>query len=242
MPDPQRTLPPFLTARGRLLAAVALGLGFYALTALSAEGGWIGNVPMKIALSWDVVALAYLAMAYAMMRNPDRARIRARAKVIDIGLVEILAIMIAAGLFSLFAVALVLARARGLETGDRTLHIAVGIITVLLSWLALHTLFAVHYAHIYFDPAEHDPEDQATKQPGKPPRRDRGGLDFPGGKEPDYWDFVYFSFVIGMTCQVSDVAVTARGMRHLATAQGVIAFFYNTVVLALAVNIAAGMG
>ena len=68
-----------------------------------------------------------------------------------------------------------------------------------------------------------------------------GGLDFPGEREPDYWDFVYFAFVIGMTCQVSDVQVTARELRHLVTAQGIIAFFYNTTVVALAVSIAANL-
>jgi uncharacterized membrane protein len=88
----------------------------------------------------------------------------------------------------------------------------------------------VHYAHLFYDPAE-------RKDAGKI----RGGLEFPETKEPDYWDFVYFSLVIGMTCQVSDVQVTARQMRHLVAAQGVIAFFYNTVVVALAVNIAAGL-
>jgi uncharacterized membrane protein len=88
----------------------------------------------------------------------------------------------------------------------------------------------VHYAHLFYDPAE-------RKDAGKI----LGGLEFPETKEPDYWDFVYFSLVIGMTCQVSDVQVTARHMRHLVTAQGVIAFFYNTVIVALAVNIAAGL-
>jgi uncharacterized membrane protein len=89
----------------------------------------------------------------------------------------------------------------------------------------------VHYAHIYYDPSE-------RKDGGKV----RGGLEFPGTKEPDYWDFVYFSFVIGMTCQVSDVQITARHLRHLATAHGIISFFYNTVVVALAVNVVAGTG
>jgi uncharacterized membrane protein len=91
----------------------------------------------------------------------------------------------------------------------------------------------VHYAHVYYDPAE-----QGDAKNSKV----RGGLDFPGEKEPDYWDFLYFSVVIGMTCQVSDVQVAARVFRHLATAQGIIAFFYNTVILALAVNIAASLG
>jgi len=91
-------------------------------------------------------------------------------------------------------------------------------------------IYALHYAHIYYDSAGHDSGDGVL-----------GGLDFPGEREPDYWDFVYFAFVIGMTCQVSDVQVTARKLRHLVTAQGIIAFFYNTTVVALAVSIAANL-
>ena len=71
-----RTLPPFLTARGRLLAALLLGLGFYAMTALPDVAPWFGGIPLRIALSWDVVAVVYLTLAFLMMRNPDRARIR----------------------------------------------------------------------------------------------------------------------------------------------------------------------
>jgi uncharacterized membrane protein len=128
-------------------------------------------------------------------------------------------------------VATVLSEARDLPSSVRVAHIAVGVATVFLSWVAMHVIYAVHYAHVFYDPAERSGADKV-----------RGGLEFPGEKEPHYWDFVYFSFVIGMTCQVSDVQVTARDMRHFVTAQGIIAFFYNTVVVALAVNVAASLG
>jgi uncharacterized membrane protein len=224
---PHRALPPFLTARGRLIAAVAAGIGFYALMGLPALAARLESLPLRIALSWDVVTVVYLAQAYIMMRNPDRARIRWRAKVIDIRLPEIVAVGLLAGSFSLFSVALVLTHTKGLPLQEQIGHYAIGAITVVLSWISLHTIFAVHYAHVFYDPAEHP-------APGKI----LGGLEFPDETEPDYWDFVYFSIVIGMTCQVSDVQVSGRHMRHLVTAQGIIAFFYNTVVLALAVNIA----
>jgi uncharacterized membrane protein len=130
----------------------------------------------------------------------------------------------------LFAVAKLLAESRGLAGMDRAAHIATGVLTVFLSWAAMHVIYAVHYAHIYYDPAEQNSSGKV-----------RGGLDFPQEKNPDYWDFVYFSFVIGMTCQVSDVQVTARELRHLVTAQGIIAFCYNTTIVALAVSIAANL-
>jgi uncharacterized membrane protein len=236
MPTPSpRTLPPFLTAHGRLLLAVGLGVGVYLVSMLPPVGDLITSRALRIALAWDVVALTYLLLAIRLMRRPhDRVRIRARAKAVDISLPEIVGIAALAGIFSLFAVAALLARAKGLDLGDRVVHLAAGVVTVFLSWVALHTLFAVHYAHVYYDPAE--------KQAADGKDAVRGGLDFPGEKEPDYWDFLYFSVVVGMTCQVSDVVVTARTLRHIVTAQGIIAFFYNTVVLALAVNIAAGLG
>jgi uncharacterized membrane protein len=95
------------------------------------------------------------------------------------------------------------------------------VVTIVLSWAAIHTTFALHYAHDYYRGAK------------------AGGLAFPGEDQPDYWDFVYFSFVIGMTAQVSDVGVTDRMIRRTATAHGVISFIFNTALVALMVNIAA---
>jgi uncharacterized membrane protein len=226
-----RVLRPFLTARVRILVALAAGLVLYAVLALPPVAAWVGSAPLRLALAWDLVAAVYLAQAIRMMWRHDLAQIRARAEAIDISLTEIVAIAALAGMFSLFAVAFVLSEARGLEAAGRIFRLVVGILTVFLSWVALHVIFAVHYAHIFYDPDDRSKADKV-----------RGGLEFPGQAEPNYWDFVYFSFVIGMTCQVSDVQVTARDLRHLVTAQGIIAFFYNTVVLALAVNIAASMG
>src|SRR3979409_2385749 len=97
-------------------------------------------------------------------------------------------------------------------------------VTIALSWATVHTTFALHYAHDYYRGA-------------KP-----GGLQFPSGDEhshPDYWDFVYFSFVIGMTAQVSDVGITDKTIRRTATAHGIISFVFNTARVALMVNIAA---
>lgn len=104
------------------------------------------------------------------------------------------------------------------------LDLTIAIITIVLSWAAVHTTFALHYAHDYYRNA-------------KP-----GGLQFPSGDKDDhadYWDFVYFSFVIGMTAQVSDVGITDKTIRRTATAHGIVSFIYNTALLALTVNIAA---
>jgi uncharacterized membrane protein len=224
-------LPSFLTARVRVFVALAAGIVFYCVFSMPFAANWLTSPSLKIALAWDIVAAVYLLMAIGMMWRHDTKQIRARAKAVDIGLLEIVAIVVLAGAFSLFSVAIVLSEAKGLPAFVRNTHIGVGVATVFLSWVSMHVIYAVHYAHVFYDRAERDAKTTV-----------RGGLEFPGQKEPDYWDFVYFSFVIGMTCQVSDVQVTARHMRHFVTAQGIIAFFYNTIVVALAVNIAASMG
>jgi uncharacterized membrane protein len=103
------------------------------------------------------------------------------------------------------------------------MQLALATITIVLSWVFIHTIFAVHYAHDYY--GEHGAK--------------KSGLNFPADDDPDYWDFVYFSFVIGTTCQVSDVAVESRLIRRTVAAHGVLSFLFNTALLALMVNIAA---
>jgi uncharacterized membrane protein len=120
------------------------------------------------------------------------------------------------------------ANTRDMHPAQKNLHIALVAITLLASWLMVHTTFAFRYAHEYYS-------------------RDAGGadfdrgLEFPGEKKPDYLDFVYFALVLGMTFQVSDVQITARKMRRLAAVHGLLSFLFNTIILALTVNIAAGL-
>jgi uncharacterized membrane protein len=228
---PPSGLPAFLIPRARLYIALVFGVAAFAVLSLPGIPSWLSAASLKPALAWAATTIVYLVATITMMLRSEQGHIRARAEAVDIGLWEIVAIVALAGAFSLFSVGFVLETGKNLHGIDRVLHFGVGALTVFLSWIALHVIYAVHYAHLYYDPAE-------QKAAGKV----RGGLDFPGTKEPDYWDFFYFSLVIGMTCQVSDVQITARHMRHLVTAQGVIAFFYNTVVVAIAVNLVAGAG
>jgi uncharacterized membrane protein len=137
-----------------------------------------------------------------------------------------LGLMAGAAWFSMFALLGLLHEARGASG-----HVSVELTllagaTILLSWLFAHTAFAVHYAHGFY----------ADLAASRPP-----GLLFPGDhSEPDYWDFLYFSFVVGMTCQVSDVQVATRFWRRLVLAHGIVSFLFNTVVLALCINLLAG--
>jgi uncharacterized membrane protein len=173
----------------------------------------------RILLGWDIFLGFYLVLTTVMVLRCGLAHIRRNAIMQDDGRFLIL-LVTALGAFAGIAAIVFELGAAHRSPAELTL----ATVTIALSWGAVHTTFALHYAHEYYRGA-------------KP-----GGLQFPNGDnrdEPDYWDFVYFSFVIGMTAQVSDVGITDRIIRRTATAHGVISFFFNTALLALMVNIAA---
>jgi uncharacterized membrane protein len=107
------------------------------------------------------------------------------------------------------------------------LQLVLSLATVALGWFTIHTMTALHYAHLYWRP------DGDTKAKEKP----HGGLEFPGGTEPGAYDFLYFAFVTGMTAQTSDVAITSTAMRKFNLIHGIVSFFFNTVLVAAAVNV-----
>ena len=203
-----------IRARPRLFSSAALGLVVAGLLALTTS-----CTPATRALvGWDVGVAVYLVLAFHMMADPDVSRIRRRAAMQDDGQLAILGITIGAALASLGAIV------KLVMTDQSQNGLTLAIITIVLSWAFIHTTFSLHYAHEFYG----DSDDGG------------GGLAFPGGeKVPDYWDFVYFSFVIGMTSQVSDVGVTTKQIRRTVAIHGVIAFLFNTALLALTVNIAA---
>jgi uncharacterized membrane protein len=201
-------------ARPRLFAS--LGIGALVVVVLGAFGLW--RPATRLLIGWDISVGLYLVLVAHLMARSDVDRMRQRAALEDEGQVAILVLTVAAALASLAAIFAEL----GAGAGRRPAHIALATGTILLSWAFIHTIFALHYAHEFYD------EDVG------------GGMAFPGGEaEPDYWDFVYFAFVIGMTSQVSDVGVTSRQIRRTVAAHGVVAFVFNAALLALTVNLAA---
>jgi uncharacterized membrane protein len=175
----------------------------------------------RLLIGWDVGVAVYLALAAHMMAASEVRHIRQRAAGQDEGQAAIMVMTVVAALASLVAIFAELGAAGsgGGRTPARLVFVA---LTILLSWAFIHTMFALHYAHEFYDTAA------------------GGGMAFPGGDaEPDYWDFVYFAFVIGMTSQVSDVGITSKEIRRTVTAHGVIAFVFNAALLALTVNLAA---
>ena len=176
----------------------------------------------RLLTGWDLAIALYLGLAFHLMGNHGVQRIRRDAAMQDEGQFVILACTVAAALASLAAIfALLGTSANGAQRPPS--HVILATVTILLSWAFIHTIFALHYAHEFYD------------------ETDGRGMAFPGGDpHPDYWDFVYFSFVIGMTSQVSDVAITSKVIRRTAFAHGVVSFLFNAALLALTVNIAAG--
>lgn len=200
-------------ARPRTFIAMAIGIvAFFVLP---------GSLRLvtRLLIGWDIFVAFYLILVYALVFRSGLVHIRRNAVLQDDGRFLIL-LVTAVGAFA--SIAAIIFELDGTHRGPPELVLAT--VTIALSWAAVHTTFALHYAHEFYRAAR------------------PGGLDFPKGHEdedPDYWDFVYFSFVIGMTAQVSDVGVTDKTIRRTATAHGIISFVFNTALLALMVNIAA---
>jgi uncharacterized membrane protein len=209
MPKPARVI----YARPRTFVSILIGIAAFFLLPGSLR------LVTRLLVSWDIFASVYLVLAYIMMARCGLARIRRNAVLQDDGRFLILLVTALGAFASIAAIVLELG-----ATHRSVPELALATVTIALSWAAVHTTFALHYAHDFYR--------------GPKP----GGLQFPSGEEDDhadYWDFVYFSFVIGMTAQVSDVGITDKTIRRTATAHGIIAFFFNTALLALMVNIAA---
>lgn len=183
---------------------------------------------LRTLATWDTASLTYIVLAWQMMVLSTPEEVRTRAEMQDESRWVILIILVAAAFFSLAAIVNVLHEAKD-QPVDKTATIALAGFTIVVSWFLVHTIFALHYAHEYY-----------SKRSGKKATVG-GGLDFPGDEKPIYNDFLYFSFVVGMTCQVSDVCVSSRSMRLLTLLHGVLSFFFNTVILALSINLAAGL-
>jgi len=199
--------------RPRTFIAVAIGIAAFVLLPDTLR------LVTRLVVGWGAFAALYLVLAYIMMLRCDVAHIRRSAILQDDGRFLILLVTALGAFASLAAIVFELGASKHSASG-----LILATVTIVLSWALVHTAFALHYAHEFY-------------RGDKP-----GGLQFPGSGaqiDADYWDFVYFSFVIGMTAQVSDVGITDRIIRRTATVHGIISFVFNTALLALMVNIAA---
>jgi uncharacterized membrane protein len=210
-----------IRARPRFYIALAVGIA----AALLSPGA-LGAMERAV-IGWDTGISLYLILISTMAARATPESMHRRAALEDQARWAFLTLMAAAAFFSMFALLGILHQVRG-ASGLLAAELAsLAGSTILLSWAFVHTAFAVHYAHDYY----------ADLAASLPP-----GLRFPGDSgDPNYGDFLYFSFVVGMTCQVSDVLVTAQAWRRLVLAHGIVSFLFNTVVLALSINLLAGL-
>ena len=215
---------PFRVLFGHRRTVLATIVGLIAFAVLPAPHGQAA----RMVFAWDIGTAALLAMMATLLVRPvDDAAMARHAEAQQDGEWTVFAITLAGVVVSFAALTTVLSVAKDLPHGaERDLYLAVVAATLMLSWLVTHLVFALRYAHEYYE----QEEGRQTVD---------GGLDFPGGVAPDYWDFIYFALVLGMTFQVSDVQITSRKLRRLATLHGLIGFLFNTVIVALTVNIAA---
>ena len=179
-------------------------------------------------LGWCAGILVYLLLAWWLCLGFDAARTRARAQTQDERSVVLLFVLLLATAACVAAITVLIQQSRDLSGLDAAFHIGLSVVALALSWLFIQTIFTFHYAHLYY-------QEEKLNEPDGP------GLQFPGRQYPDYFDFLYYAFVIGMTSQVSDVQVTSREMRRLTMVHGVLSFGFNMLILALSINVVAGV-
>jgi len=218
---PRREVSTALNAHRRLLLALLTAAAVaFLLPAIPSSA--------RVAIAWDSAVVVFLMTTGWVVQTSPPDQMQQTVLANDQGRVGILVLVLLAVGASLAAIFFLLQTAK--NGGPPLGQVALAVLTIVCSWFLTHVMFALHYAHRFYrdDPAT--PEQDAT-----------GGLSFPGEKTPHYWDFLYFAFVIGMTAQVSDVQVTSRSMRRMVLGHGVLSFAFYTVILALSINIVAGM-
>jgi uncharacterized membrane protein len=204
--------------RPRLLGSALLAALVFPM--LPAE--WMVNT--RLLVSWDVGVVCYLSIAWTIAAGSSTSRMQERAAREDEGEIAVLILTMAAAVASLAAIAVELKGIHDDPAGQQVFRLIVAAVTILCSWFFVHTIYAIHYAHEYYGDAG-----------------ERQGLKFPHEGRPDYWDFLYFSFNLGAAAQTSDVIIVSKRMRRLALAHTILSFLFNTTILALAVNVGAGL-
>ena len=202
---------------------IALGVAALALLVVPRSLYW----PTRAIVTWDVYCLSSIVMVWITIVSSNPSEVAKTAGLQDTGRRTIFVFVVVAAIVSVFAVAFELGTAKGLDKAHLTEHIIFSLLTVASSWVLVHTVFALRYAHNYYGLIG----DEDAKH----------GLNFPDEDKPDYLDFAYFSFVIGMTSQVSDVTISARSLRRLALLHGLISFGFNAAILGLSINIISGL-
>jgi uncharacterized membrane protein len=211
-------LTRFVIGRQRLLLSFAAGLVLLPLLPADLR------MATRLILAWDLTSALYVTATFWMIAHSTIETCHDRAALYDEGDWVILLLVIASAAASFVCIALELPV---LKSPRHSLGLGITItgLTVALSWTFTHIVFTLHYANVYYRPDDDGP----------------GGLKFPGDRAPDYRDFLYYSFVIGCATQTADISTVSRAMRHLTLIHGIVAFSFNTAILALTINVGASL-
>jgi uncharacterized membrane protein len=209
-------------AQIRFLIALAVGL---AVALIGPRLVPLPPVPCVLA-AWNAGGWLYLVLVGIKMWRAEVDGIKREAGIERESRILVLVVVMFGSIFTLLALFVQLMALKSEHGVGRTISVSLSISTIFLSWLLIHTVFALYYAHEFHSEAR-----GGSRGLG-------GGLKFPDDRTPDYLDFLYFSFVVGTTAQTSDVVVCSRPMRHVVMIHGIVSFFFNTAVIALAVNLA----
>ncbi|MBS0412346.1 MAG: DUF1345 domain-containing protein [Proteobacteria bacterium] len=218
-----RFLRPF-AARPRLMAGFLVSILVYVLSSQ-----WIVRDVTRAIIAWDIGALTFIVLAMSSMVDCNHEQMKQRALRHDEGKHFILLLTLFAAVASVAALGAELATAKTAGAQQEGLRVLLSAGTIGLSWMFVQVVFAQHYAHHYY--MEH--EECAGEH--------REGLEFPGDEPPDYWDFLHFAVIIGATAQTADVTIVSKSLRRVATVHSMISFAFNTAILALMINLAAGL-
>ncbi|HEX4293246.1 MAG TPA: DUF1345 domain-containing protein [Rhizomicrobium sp.] len=209
-----------LVGRPYLMAAIVCGVVFY-----FAAAPWVERSVTRALIGWNGGVVVFLCLAFFFMSNADAEQMKRRAVAHDEGGHLMLILTILASIASVGALVAELSAAKAHPGGELRVALAAG--TVVLSWLFVQIVFAMHYAHLYY----------LAEDSGEP----KGGLEFGEAGEPDYWDFVHFSIVMGATAQTADITFGSKAMRRVGTLHTLVAFGFNTAILATMINLAANL-
>lgn len=202
----------------KLFICLLLGVIAYVITPSGVES------LIRLMIGWVTFSLSMVVFGWITFFKTTAKQIRAQAKVQDENRVVIFIIILIATLAAMTAVILLIIT-KTEHSSNSQFKIPIAVTGMLLSWLLIHTTFTLRYAHIFYGNHEEKPDTHA------------GGLEFPKDDKPDYLDFAYFSFNVGMTFQVSDVEVSSKRLRKLVLLHSLISFFFATIMIALTINL-----
>ena len=223
---PTSLIGRILVGRTRLVVSIVVAIAAFFVVPATLQAA------TRLLIAWNIGTALYIAWTVVSMTRATSKSIRWSARITDEGRFLILILVSLAALAAVGAIFAQLTITKDLNGLAKELHLGLAVLTIFTAWVFIHLSYALHYAHEYFD---------ETKACDGEALDLKAGVNFPGTDEPDYWDFVYFSFIIGVAAQTADVSITSKAIRRTSLAHSVLSFFFNSAILALTINIASSL-